>query len=245
MQETLLRSLLPGLEVHVMDSVDSTNEEAKRLLLAGAPCRSLVAASRQTAGRGRMGRSFFSGPGGVYLSLVLPFAPAGQVTTLCAVSVLNALESVCGIRAQVKWVNDVLVQGRKVCGILCEGVWSGAQPLGLVAGIGLNVCQDLPPELRATAASLYPPGASRPRDEAIAAAICREISAQWAYMPAHMALYRSRCVTLGASVQWQTGGVWAQGRALDVLDDGSLQVRLPDGETRRLFSGEVSMHGTA
>ena len=138
----------------------STNLDARRWLQDGAAHGSLVAADRQTAGRGRLGRSFASADGGLYMSVVIKSdLPAGVLTTLCAVAVRRAIQELTGKTADIKWVNDLQIDGKKICGILCEGVWQGDRPLGVIAGIGLNICQrEFPEALRDIAASLYPDG---------------------------------------------------------------------------------------
>ena len=114
-----------SLSIRVVDEVDSTNSVLKRMAAEGAPQGSVLIAERQSAGRGRMGRSFYSPPGtGLYMSLLLRPCMEAQratlVTTSAAVAVAEAIERLAGEAAQIKWVNDVLFHGRKVCGILTE-----------------------------------------------------------------------------------------------------------------------------
>ena len=152
---TLLSRLLPGLPCLCLEETSSTNVDARAWLLKGALHGSFVIADRQQAGRGRMGRSFISDDGGMYLSIILKTQlPAGQLTSLCAVAVRHAVLSLTGITLDIKLVNDLLRQGRKVCGILCEGIWEGETLLGIIAGIGLNISQNaFPPELVSVADS--------------------------------------------------------------------------------------------
>lgn len=157
--------------VYVHERLDSSNQTAKRLALAGAPHGTLVLAGQQSAGRGRMGRRFESPAGkGIYLSLVLrvpvPASEALGVTVGAAVAVARAVQKLCGIELGIKWVNDLYYQGKKVCGILTEAGTSVESGLleWLVVGIGLNLTTtpaDWPEELARTAGSLFP-GAGQP-----------------------------------------------------------------------------------
>ena len=131
--------------VYVHERLDSSNQTAKRLALAGAPHGTLVLAGQQSAGRGRMGRRFESPAGkGTYLSLVLrvpvPASKALGVTVGAAVAVARAVQKLCGIELGIKWVNDLYYQGKKVCGILTEAGTSVESGLleWLVVGIGLS-----------------------------------------------------------------------------------------------------------
>lgn len=237
-----LASLLPGVPLLEQPTTHSTNTDARAWLLRGAAFGSLVTAQHQTGGRGRMGRVFVSQPGGLYMSVILPpDHPAGQVTTLCAVAVRRAVQQLSGISLDIKWVNDLLLGDKKVCGILCEGVWEGNQCLGIIAGIGLNVCQtSFPEELAPIVRSLYPNG-QPPCDIAhFAAAIHREIMALLPESPAHMAEYRTHCLTLGRQIWWQQGDTIRTGFAQTTDDDGGLIVQT-DAGVITISAGEVSV----
>ena len=241
----LLPSLLPGVPLQALEETGSTNSDARDWLIRGAAHGSLVAAARQGAGRGRLGRSFASGAGGIYMSVVLRSdLPAGVLTTLCAVAVRRAVKELTGRALDIKWVNDLQWQGKKVCGILCEGVWQGSRPLGVVAGIGLNVCQrEFPPELRDIACSLYPDGQPPQPLEAFIAAIHRHMMALLESAPAHLAEYRAACVTLGRRVSWQTPEGPREGLARDVDEEGALLIDTAEGSVR-IAAGEVSVRAS-
>ena len=139
-----------GVDVRVFREVDSTNlrlKEAARAGMASAPC--LLIADSQTAGRGRLGRTFVSPPGaGLYMSLLCA-PPAGTgsggVTILAAVAVCRAIEELTGLSPKIKWVNDLFLGGKKVCGILAEGLEAG-----VILGIGVNLISPpggYPPEV--------------------------------------------------------------------------------------------------
>lgn len=245
-----------GCEVVCLDSVDSTNDECKRRAMSGAPSGLAVTAVTQTSGKGRRGRSFQSLAGkGLYLSVLLrPQAPpeaVSQLTAWTAVAVCRAIETASGIRADVKWPNDVLVEGRKLCGILTElGVEAETGALSyVVVGMGVNVSQtagDFGPELADKVVSLAMLGASVRRGD-LARTLLGELDAMNAAFPeqreSYLAEYRRRCATLGREILL----VRPQGRqtatALDVDDSFALRVRLPDGREERVTSGEVSVRG--
>jgi BirA family transcriptional regulator, biotin operon repressor / biotin---[acetyl-CoA-carboxylase] ligase len=150
-----LHNRLDGLglgEIRFYPQTSSTNEVAMMWLNQGAPDRSLVAADEQTAGRGRFARRWVTRPGAALaMSLILRPTPAeaqtlGLFSALGALGVADALESLYGLAPQIKWPNDVLLDARKVCGILVESAWNGDQPDGLVIGIGVNVSPEaIPP----------------------------------------------------------------------------------------------------
>ena len=238
----LLQSLLPDTPIQAPEETSSTNTDARRWLQNGAAHGSLVAADRQTAGRGRLGRSFASADGGLYMSVVIKSdLPAGVLTTLCAVAVRRAIKALTGITADIKWVNDLQVNGKKICGILCEGVWQGDRLLGVIAGIGLNICQrEFPEGLRDIAASLYPDGHSPVDPARFCAAIWKEIFTLLPLAPAHMAEYRQACLTLGQRVYWENAAGRREGMARDVDDTGALLIDTAEGPVV-LAAGEVSV----
>ncbi len=240
---TELSSLLPAVPLLYREETGSTNTDAREWLKRGAPHGSLVVAARQTSGRGRIGRAFCSQSGGLYMSIILPgHLPAGQVTTLCAVAVRSAVLQLTGISLDIKWVNDLMLEGRKVCGILCEGVWDTDRCLGMIAGIGLNVCQTaFPEELRAIVRALYPSGSAPCPISHFAAEIYRQIFSLLPASPAHMTEYRAHCITLHKHIQWQRDSETHTGCALDVNDDGGLMVLEDNGQQLVIAAGEVSV----
>ncbi len=154
-----------GSRVHHHYSVGSTMDEAADLAHRGAPHGAIVVAEEQTAGRGRMGRAWHSErSGGIYCSLVLRPPPEGKplpaarapiLTLSAALAVADAVEEIAGVRADLRWPNDVLAGGRKCCGILTEMTAEAERVRHIVLGIGLNVSQrEFPPEVAAEATSL-------------------------------------------------------------------------------------------
>ena len=234
-----------ALAVRVLEQVDSTNSEAKRYALSGgeAPCAFL--AETQTAGRGRMGRSFFSPDGtGIYLSLLLPpketLADAVLLTSAAAVGACRAIRRVTGLSPAIKWVNDLYLNGRKVCGILAESFFVG-DCHRTVLGIGVNLyTEDFPAELREIAGGLLPREGLR---NALAAALIEEVMALWDNLSpdAFLEEYRRDSMVLGQSVTYTENGVCYTGVAESIDERGHLAVRRDDGSVAVLASGEISL----
>jgi BirA family biotin operon repressor/biotin-[acetyl-CoA-carboxylase] ligase len=215
----------------------STNARAQRLARADAPHGTLVTAAAQTAGHGRQGRAWVTPPGrALACSLVLRDPPRllPMQAALAVADLADALDTE-GRRASIKWPNDVLLDGRKVAGILAEG---RPQEGWVVLGIGVNVAvehHDLPPDLRTTATSL---GRS-PADVERALELLLDALERWldAPDPDAMDAYRARDALAGRSVAWADGA----GTALGVDDDGRLRVCDNAGVERLLDAGEVHL----
>lgn len=235
--------------VYVHERLDSSNQTAKRLALAGAPHGTLVLAGQQSAGRGRMGRRFESPAGkGIYLSLVLrvpvPASEALGVTVGAAVAVARAVQKLCGIELGIKWVNDLYYQGKKVCGILTEAGTSVESGLleWLVVGIGLNLTTtpaDWPEELARTAGSLFPGGPAPVGRAALAGAIARELLA---LCPGFDCLdeYRARCFVPGHWVTVCAETETYAAKALAIDEEGRLVIQRENGRQEALRCGEVT-----
>lgn len=221
------------------ETVDSTISECFRLLRSGQARRCLVLADAQTAGRGRLGRSFFSPPGaGLYLSL--GFTPPGGVadavgiTTYAAVATAERIEALTGLRCGVKWVNDLYLAGRKVCGILTE-----AEGPFVAVGVGVNLTASaVPEELRDIVGWLDRADIRVP----LAAGLTEALLAYRPGDASHMAEYRRRSTVLGKIVRFAERGMERSGRATAIRDDGALVVQTATGQ-RVLQSGEVSVRG--
>ena len=237
-----------GLPVEVFQSIDSTNNEAKRRLAGGSGETALIAAEEQTAGRGRLGRSFYS-PGGTGLYMTLAIGRARTlrdptvVTIAAAVAAARSVEALTGKQARIKWVNDIYMEGRKVCGILCEAVtdFVSGTVESVVIGIGVNVRTGrFPEELRAKAGALDTPGLLRCR---LAARIADELLDILEQPEEHrfLADYRARSLVLGREVTFLRNGTEQKASAVAVDDAGGLLVRYADGREETLRSGEVSV----
>lgn len=247
--------MVPGRSAPVFyeSCLDSTNRLLKEMAAAGAENGAVLIAGRQTGGRGRLGRGFVSPEGGLYLSLLLrPEGPperAASLSALAAVAVCRAVRAAAGVEAAVKWPNDVLLHGKKLCGILAESAVEAGK-VRVVLGIGVNANlrrEDFPEELRETACSLLTE-TGRPVDlDALAGELIRTLdtlTAAWAAdAGAFLEEYRRLCVTPGREVLVLRGGAGRRALALAVNDGGSLRVRWPDGREEDICSGEVSVRG--
>lgn len=243
-----------GAQVERLETVDSTSSYLRRKAAQGAPHGLAVIAREQTGGRGRFGRSFHSAPGlGLYLSVLLrpsfPAALAPMLTPWTAVAVCRAVEGLTGLRPQIKWINDVLLGEKKLCGILTEGDIAPDGSLNwVILGIGVNISQrpeDLPPEVAGLATSLAQHLPTPPDRDALADTLLRELDRMYAAFPRekedYLAAYRARCSTPGRPVRVLSAGESREGFALEINEDFALTVRFPDGSVKSLDSGEVSV----
>jgi BirA family biotin operon repressor/biotin-[acetyl-CoA-carboxylase] ligase len=209
---------------------DSTNARARELAASGAPSGTLVTAREQTAGRGRQGRTWTAPPGRALLCSLIVRDPPRLLPLLAGVSVA----SVAGPAAMLKWPNDVLLDGRKVAGILVEG---RPQERWAVIGIGVNVAvrpDDFPPELKDTAGTLgLAPSAIEPTLASLLGELERWLGAAEADV---LDAVRARDALLGRPVRWAGG----EGRGAGIDGDGRLLVRRGDEETA-LDAGEVHL----
>ena len=246
------RDLLPPFfdPVEVVEFLPSTMTRAAELATGGAPEGAIVLADHQTAGRGRLGRTWLAPPGtSLMLSVVLrPGLPPGRawaVATAAGLALAEATEAVTGLADLValKWPNDLLLGQAKAAGLLAE-----SRPDGVVLlGMGVNVAQaadDFPPELRATATSLSAAaGAPVDRGELLAAWAPRFVAAYQdllAGRPGLVAAWRARLATIGRDVRVdRVDAEPVHGRAVDVDGDGGLVLRLPDGTMATVPAGDV------
>jgi BirA family transcriptional regulator, biotin operon repressor / biotin---[acetyl-CoA-carboxylase] ligase len=242
-----------GRTLHVFPEVDSTSTTARELAAAGAAHGTAVIADAQRAGRGRLGRSWASPAGtNLYLSVVLrcdlPPERLSQISLLAGVAVCETVREWCP--ASIKWPNDVLVDGRKVAGILAEMDTAGPGPV-VVLGIGVNLNTaraDFPAELRDKAGSLCL-ATGTPVDRARFAG--RLLSAlevryeQWrrdGFAPI-AAVWREMAPLMGRFIRVQEPGEIVEGTVLDIDADGALRLLLADGREHRVVAGDVSVLG--
>ena len=232
--------------VYRYETVGSTNTELMALARQGAAEGTVVLARQQTAGRGRRGRSFQSPAGlGLYGSEDAPRIPA-----LAATAVRRAIRRSCGLSCGIKWPNDLVLSGRKVCGILAEALPGPEGSLWVIVGIGINVCQrreDFLPELRETAASLSMIAGSEMDRTALETAFLEELEALRRELPQETAErrqeYSAACLNLGRRVRVLRPGGERAALAVSLTPDYGLAVRYDDGTEEVLRSGEVSVRG--
>ena len=282
-----LQAALPekykDIDIHIFDVLDSTNNQAKELAVSGAPHGTVVISRHQTAGKGRLGRSFFSPNGGIYMSVIIrpdfDISKLGLVTTAAAVAVAEAIDEVVlshapsstagcvsgskpAREALIKWVNDVYIDDKKVCGILAEGVSTGGageQSISsasgtidaIILGIGINTSTDgFPEELSGIAGAVT---GSYSRSDLAAAVITGllgyisgiSICGSKKFLTA----YKNKSLVLGKTISVYKGAYRTSpqelaskpARALDIDENGGLVVMYSDGSRETLISGEVTI----
>ncbi len=242
-----------GWRVMRFTEVESTNSIAANLASGGASCGTCVIAETQTSGRGRQGRLWHSPPGGLWFSLVLrpkiQSQDVGWLSLVSGVAVSSAIRDIFGLPAVVKWPNDVLVSGKKVCGILPETRFIGDKMDFAVVGIGVNVAirTDLfPPEVRETCGTLVSPYHSHASEarEALTVSILDNFSLLYRQFISEGFLgilqkVREYCDMLGREVAVLRLGTPIQGIAVDIDSDARLIIRTKSGENVHVVSGEV------
>ena len=235
--------LFERVPVKVYDCVTSTNDVAKEWAKDGAVSGSTVVANSQTKGRGRRGRSFFSpSDSGVYFSVILRPVCSGEtsvlLTTATAVAVAQTIEELTGKTADVKWLNDVYVGGKKCGGILTEAVFSGDGKLdSVIVGVGVNVTTvSFPDEFAVRAGSI----GEVDKNKLVASVVDKLIAFSKNLTNEHMDEYRRRCFVLGKKVTVSYGENLYDAKVKGVTDDGRLVVETNDGE-KILYSEEVSL----
>jgi BirA family biotin operon repressor/biotin-[acetyl-CoA-carboxylase] ligase len=243
MKQALEASVLQ-IPITVLETVDSTNTYAKCLAAEGER-EALIVALEQSAGRGRMGRSFYSPSGsGIYMSILhtfhIPICNAVSVTSAASVAVMRAVRRICGVQTEIKWVNDLYLNGKKVCGILAESMLIGNE-CAVVVGIGINLrSAAFPAELSDIAGTL---GADDADAAALVAAIVEELepflqdplSREW------LEDYRVHSCVIGRRVVWMKESETYGGVASDIDENGSLIVLADTGEMVSLRTGEITL----
>ncbi len=246
-----LGALCGRIEIKTYKSTDSTNRLAKVAASLGVPEGYTVISNEQTCGYGRRGRAFFSPSGsGIYLSLVLRprISPESSllITTVAAVAVSGAIESVFGIKAEIKWVNDILVNGKKVAGILTEASFTedGKSIDRAILGIGINLCppeDGFPSEIQDIAGSiLSSPDCSQ--KEHFIAELLKRFFGYYDALPdiAFFDEYKNRLAMLGKTVSVIKKDGASPAKAVGISNSFNLIVEYEDGRTEALSSGEVS-----
>ena len=252
-----LKKGLVGKKLICLKEVDSTNTYAKSLAMMEEEEGTVVVANHQTGGRGRMGRQFQSPSNmGIYLTALLrPQIPALQavnLTAFVAVAVCDGIEAACGLRPSIKWTNDIILEGKKLCGILTEMEVEGESGAlrYVVTGIGVNCGQreeDFAPEVRPVAISLAQVLGHTVDRGCVAAEIINALDRMYACWQTsreeYLAAYRRDCVTIGKEVRILRPDGETIAFAEDVDDEFGLIVRYGDGRRETISSGEVSVRG--
>lgn len=240
-----------GQDIVYFKEIDSTNRYAKKLAGQGAAHGTMVLADTQTAGRGRRGHSWIS-PAGSSISMTLilrpdvPPAQVAKISLLTALATANAIRRVTGLDVRIKWPNDIVAGGRKVCGMLMEMDATPEKVASVVAGVGINVHQtQFPEEIAHSASSLDLLAGRRISRADIVRAFLQEFEQAWVLGDeAMMRAYCARSATIGQRVQVIGLNGTYTGTAEGVTDSGSLLVRADeDGGVREVLAADVSVRG--
>ncbi len=223
-------------------------DEARRQAQEGASEGTVIVAEEQTAGRGRIKRAWLSPRGSIALSIIL-YPEVSYLSSLIMVASLgavHAVEKVTGLKAQIKWPNDVLINNKKVCGILIESEVKGKRVGYAILGIGINVNIKLSdfPEIQPLATSLSHELGRKVSRLEVLRCLLAEIERLYLALPSGDSVYREwrdNLVTLGKKVQVRSEETTYEGIAESVASDGSLLLRQPDGSLTKVVAGDVTL----
>ena len=243
-----LETRLVGQRVIYYPSLTSTMEAARQAAQRGAAGGTVVIAGEQTAGKGRIGRTWLSPKGSLALSVILypSVAHLHFLIMLASLAVVHSIKEVTGLKSQIKWPNDVLINGKKVCGILVENGVRGNTVDYAIIGIGVNVNLKISdfPEILSTATSLSHELGKDVSLPAVARQLLAEVDKLYLALPAGGPIYeewRNSLATLGETVRVKSGANVYEGIAETVASDGSLLLRQPDSSLVKIASGDVTL----
>ncbi|HEM6338736.1 TPA: bifunctional biotin--[acetyl-CoA-carboxylase] ligase/biotin operon repressor BirA [Streptococcus suis] len=234
------------LPVHLNADSDSTQLDAKQGIEAGHTSPALYLAPYQNKAKGRFGRPFYaSKSGGIYMSLRLspnvPFLEFKPYTILAAAAVVKAIQSLCDLDVQIKWVNDIYLGQKKVAGILTEAISSmeNQRVTDVIIGVGINVhIDDFPKELRQSAGNLFDDQPPFTRNQLITAIWKAFFETDEQEL---IALYKEKSLVVGQQVSFVENQVEFKGTAIAVTDTGNLVIQLDNGKAKIISSGEISL----
>ncbi len=234
------------LPVHLKADSDSTQLDAKQGIEAGHKSPALYLAPHQNKAKGRFGRPFYaSKSGGIYMSLRLspnvPFLEFKPYTILAAAAVVKAIQSLCDLDVQIKWVNDIYLGQKKVAGILTEAISSmeNQRVTDVIIGVGINVhIDDFPKELKQSAGNLFDDQPPFTRNQLITAIWKAFLETDEKEL---IALYKEKSLVVGQQVSFVENQVEFRGTAIAVTDTGNLVIQLDNGKAKIISSGEISL----
>ena len=237
-----------GQRVIYYPRLTSTMDVARREVQQGAAEGTTIVADEQMAGKGRLQRDWLSPPGSIALSIILypSLLHLPSLIMVASLAVVHSIEAVTGLKSQIKWSNDVLINSRKVCGILIESEVSGDRVDYAIIGIGLNVNLRISdfPEILSIATSLYDELGREVSRLSLIQRLLAEMERLYLSLPAGESVYqewRDRLVTLGRKVQIKSGETMYEGIAESVTSDGSLLLRQRDGSLTKMVAGDVTL----
>ncbi|MDF2532712.1 MAG: biotin--[acetyl-CoA-carboxylase] ligase [Clostridia bacterium] len=246
-----------GQNLTFFEQVDSTNLYAKQIAEGGFLDGTVIMADEQLNGRGRMGRSWVSPKGkGIWMTIMLKPkinpADASKVTLLAACAICRAIEEICGLYTKIKWPNDIVLNGKKLCGILTEMSAEIDEINYLIIGIGVNVnidLDDFPKELQDIATSIKIEKGDKVIRKELAAAIINNFERYYkgfiktGSIKDYINEYKEKSAVLGKEVIVKSSILELQGTVVDISEEGQLQLELKDGSIKEIISGEVSLRG--
>jgi BirA family biotin operon repressor/biotin-[acetyl-CoA-carboxylase] ligase len=248
-----INTKLIGCEIHYFENIDSTNSKAKELAESGGREGICVIAGRQEDGRGRLGRAWFSPKGGLWLSILLrpnnEYESAFSFTAMAGVAAANTVRKVTDLNTMLKWPNDVLIDGKKVCGILTESIIKGKELKYMIIGIGMNVnfnLDALPSDIHENSTTLMHEVG---HDVSILDLISNLLTEVEEYYEAlnkgkiskiHED-WKQSSATLGRRVRVWDGANVIEGNAQDIDESGALIVVDDNGLRHRLISGDCTL----
>jgi BirA family biotin operon repressor/biotin-[acetyl-CoA-carboxylase] ligase len=247
-----LRTKAIGKEIHFSQELTSTNTLAMGLAADGVPEGTVVIAETQTSGKGRLGRKWISTKGNLYLSVVLrpniPIHKAPLITLTGAVAVASAIRTTSGLEAGIKWPNDILISGKKVCGLLTEMSAEQDRIRHIVLGIGVDVNMEmgeLPPDVRSLSTTLAAEAGAKINRTALLQQVLRDLERWYQKFLANdgdvLDEWKKLNITVGNRITVSGAGEALNGLAQGVDSDGRLIVRLDNGTVRTLAAGDVTI----
>ncbi len=249
-----LQTKFIGREIHYEESVTSTNTLAVKDAYNGAPEGAIVVSEEQVSGKGRLGRSWYSPKfTGIWFSVILkpniPPQQAPQLTLLAAVSVVRGIEAATGLKCDIKWPNDILINGKKTVGILTELQAEADRINAVIIGIGINVNQQpehFPDELKETATSLSIEAGKKLNRSMILQAILKELEDLYMdYLENGFQvvklLWENYAISIGKQIKARTLTDTIEGRALGITDDGVLLLEDKNGTIHHIYSADIEI----
>ncbi|WP_313164520.1 biotin--[acetyl-CoA-carboxylase] ligase [Sedimentibacter sp.] len=239
------------IPIKVYKSINSTNTEAKLMIMNNAVHGTVILSEEQLSGKGRMGRNFYSpSESGIYMSVILKptlnMSDSVLITTAAAVAVSLAIEKVTGVITQIKWVNDIYLNDKKICGILTEAVtdMESGTINSVVVGIGLNVkTESFPENIEYAAGSILKMDDNKFIRNQLSAEIINNVLSILNDIPNRkfIEIYKERSMILGERVRYCKDNQWFEGYAQDIDSNGALIVFHDDGHKEILNSGEITV----
>lgn len=246
------KTKIKGQKIHHFTEVTSTNDVAKELAVSGAREGTVITAEVQTCGKGRIGRSWLSPKGGTWFSIILrpevKARDAFKITFLTAVAIAKTIRKMFQLNAEIEWPNDVLINGKKVCGILTETSIKGEILDFVIVGIGINANVDInsfPKHLRKTVTTLSAEVKMEVDGEKLLQKLLDTLEAYYKMFEegkfdSILDEWKQLNRFFGANVEVVDFNEKIMGQAVDVDQSGALIVKLADGTTRKVFSGDVT-----